>query len=126
MGKRFVVISSGSQWFQGQNYGQLMVSGRRGVGRNKIGGLGPTEVAGNHHQRVVMGCLAADAAGVSPLQVCLGLCGAQGKITKNKIPWNPIDELMDYIMKQVSQPESKYKSQNNYLNFCKNLRYMHI
>ena len=35
--------------------GQTLECGRRGVERNKIGGLGPTEVAGNHHQRVVFG-----------------------------------------------------------------------
>ena len=49
----------GTQWFLGQHDGQTMKYGRRGVERSQIGGLGPTEVIGNHHQRVVFGVVPA-------------------------------------------------------------------
>ena len=45
--------------------------------------VGPTEVAGNHHQRVVFGCAAAETEQVAALHPSLGQCGAQGKIGKN-------------------------------------------
>ena len=54
MGQGFWLDSVGTQGFPGQSYGQNMELGRRRVGRNQLGGLGPTEVAGNHHQRVVV------------------------------------------------------------------------
>ena len=55
MGQISLVISSGAQGFQGQTTGQTMEYGRRGVEISQIGGLGPTGVDGNHHQRVVFG-----------------------------------------------------------------------
>ena len=57
MGQISLVISSGAQGFQGQTTGQTMEYGRRGVEISQIGGLGPTEVDGNHHQRVVFGLM---------------------------------------------------------------------
>ena len=40
-----MVISSGSQWFQGQTKAQPIEPGRRGVGRNQVGGCETTMVA---------------------------------------------------------------------------------
>ena len=51
--------------------------------RCKICALGPTEVAGNHHQRVVFGCAAAETEQVAALQPSLEGCGAQEKNPKN-------------------------------------------
>ena len=47
--------SSGVQRSRGQALGQYLKPTRGGFERTKIGALGPTEVAGNHHQRVVFG-----------------------------------------------------------------------
>ena len=47
--------------------------------------VGPTEMAGNHHQRVMFGCAAAETEQGCSLQVSLGVCRAHQKISKNKM-----------------------------------------
>ena len=73
-----------------------MKPGRRGDEWCKAGGLGPTEVVGNHHQRVVFGHKPADAGGTAALQPTFGQCGAQCKIHKNRRRGEPKPELVEY------------------------------
>ena len=47
--------------------------------------VGPTVVAGKHHQRVVFGFLICTAEVWAALQPCLEGCGVHSKILKNTV-----------------------------------------
>ena len=55
MGQSFDVILGGVHWSRGQTKGQLSNTGRMGVVRTKVWGVGPTGVTTNHHQSWVGG-----------------------------------------------------------------------
>ena len=83
MGQGLIANPGGVHWDWGQTDSQCIEPGRRGNERCKVHGLGPTEVVGKHHQRVVFGHKPADAGGTAALQPTFGQCGAQCKIHKN-------------------------------------------
>ena len=64
MGQRSRPNSGGDHRVSGQSKGQSKFPGRRGVHWNKIWGLGPTEVATNHHQSGGSGVVSAGAGEV--------------------------------------------------------------
>ena len=83
LGHNFVVNSRGAQGFQGQLSGQNLHPTRRGVVWNQDGGLRTTGVIRNHHQNGGGETVAAGAGHTAPLQLSLGVYGAQEKNNKN-------------------------------------------
>ena len=83
MGQSWEANSGGVQWSNGQNNGQPLIPGRRGVVRSKLWGVGPTGVTTNDHQSWVgeLGLLSAgDTA--CPAAVFQGQFSPPKKFTK--------------------------------------------
>lgn len=86
MGQTFGAYTGGVHWVPGQTKGQPKLSGRRGVGKTYLWGLGSTMVVTKHHPSDGVEVVTGWAGQYLALQVFLDVCGAQCKKTKN-ISW---------------------------------------
>ena len=62
---------------------------------SQIGGLGPTEVDGNHHQRVVFGLMCSCTGQTLPCKQLWAKVGTREKIAKIKRAWKLKFEMVE-------------------------------
>ena len=122
LGQKWEAKQSGVHWSNGQTKGQLLNTGRRGVVRTQIWGVGPTGVATNYHQRW-WGEGWSDAQGkwlpCSPLP---GVKWSTNKIHKNVKTMENTSSTDRLNTQEISKLQTTHKNQINSCHFGKNLK----